>query len=197
MDRLIGGAVRQLQKAVDKVGNIAGKVPVVGALVSLTQTFIGIALGYIDECCLGYTFYKKEEGAFKAGCDGVAIYFQNIKHLLKSAFVTSLLVAILSFLAWLLPFGIFALIFAVLDIHWYFAAILAVWPAVAIKSAFIDSYVMVRTMVSYMQVAPSTQITFDIYDKLCKLSRKFKKLFDKASNEPNMAQTYQQPTDMQ
>ena len=73
------------------------------------------ALGYIDECCLGYTFYKKDEGAFKSSCDGVAIYFQNIKHLLKSALVTSLLVAVLSFVAWLLPFAIIALIFSALN----------------------------------------------------------------------------------
>ena len=200
LDRLIGGAVRQLQKTVGKVGNLAADVPGVGALVSFAQTFIGIALGYIDECCLGYTFYKKDEGAFKSSCDGVAIYFQNIKHLLKSALVTSLLVAVLSFVAWLLPFAIIALIFSALNIHWVFAMIIALFPALAIKSAFIDSYVMVRTMVAYMQVAPSTQVTVDIYGKLCKLSNKFKKLFDKASNEPAMAQTapaaqpvYQQP----
>ena len=34
-----------------------------------------------------------------------------------------------------------------------------------------------------MEVAPSTQITFDLYDKLCKLSNKFKELFGKAKAE--------------
>lgn len=188
LDGLIGGAVKQLQKTVGKVGNIAGDIPGVSALVSFAQTFIGIALGYIDECCIGYTFYKKEDGAFKAGCDGVAIYFQNIKHLLKSAAITSLLVVLLSFVAWLVPFVIIALIFSALNIHAFFAAVIALFFALAIKSAFIDSYVMVRTMVSYMQVAPSTQITFDIYGKLCKLSNKFKKLFEKASEEQPMGQ---------
>jgi hypothetical protein len=34
-----------------------------------------------------------------------------------------------------------------------------------------------------MQVAPSTQITFDLYNKLCGLSTKFKELFNKGQQE--------------
>ena len=116
------------------------------------QTFIGIALGYVDECCLGYCFLKKDEGAFKASCDGVVIYFQNVKKLLKDA-----------------------------------AVILAVMVAIVIKSAFIDSFMLVKMMVSYMEVAPSTEITFDLYEKLSKLSSKFKQLFGKAKEEGTMA----------
>ena len=88
-----------------------------------------------------------------------------------------------SLLAWLLPFLIFAGIFALLHIHWIFAFVLALMVAAVIKSAFVDSYMMVKMMVSYMQVAPTTEITFDLYDKLCKLSGKFKSLFDKGQQE--------------
>lgn len=79
----------------------------VSAIVDFIQIFIGIALGYIDECCLGYTFIKKEDSALKAGCDGVVIYFQNVKHLLKSAAVTTLMVMGLTFLAWVISFATF------------------------------------------------------------------------------------------
>ena len=67
------------------------------------------------------------------------------------------------------------------DIHMIFAVIIALIVALTLKSAFIDSYIMVRTMASYMEVAPNTEITFDLYDKLCKLSSKFKSLFTKAN----------------
>ncbi|MCM1159568.1 MAG: hypothetical protein NC348_13895 [Clostridium sp.] len=40
-----------------------------------------------------------------------------------------------------------------------------------------------QMVVSYMEVAPSTEITYDLYDKLCKLSDKFKKLFHKAKED--------------
>lgn len=181
LDRMISGAVSQLQKAVGKIDNIFGDIPGVSAVVNFVQVFIGIALGYIDECCLGYTFCKKEESAFKAGCDGVVIYFQNIKHLLKSALVTSLIVVGLTLVAWLIPFALFGAIFSALKIHMLFAFLIAVVVANVLKTAFIDSYIMVRTMAAYMEVAPSTVITYDLYDKLCKLSSKFKSLFKKAN----------------
>ena len=177
LDRLVSGAVSQLQKTVGKIDNVFGDIPGVSAVVDFLQLFIGIALGYIDECCLGYTFYKKEDGAFKAGCDGVVIYFQNIKHLLKKAVVTSLIVIGLTFVAWVVPFAVFGAIFSAMDIHMIFAVIIALIVALTLKSAFIDSYIMVRTMA----VAPNTEITFDLYDKLCKLSSKFKSLFTKAN----------------
>ena len=53
----------------------------------------------------------------------------------------------------------------------------------AVKKAFIDSYMMVKMMVSYMQVAPTTEITFDLYGKLSEWSAKFKELFTKGQNE--------------
>ena len=183
IDRLISGAVNQLQKGVGAIDNVFGDIPGVSTAVSFLQMFIGIALGYIDECCLGYTFLKEEEGAFKAGCDGVVIYFQNIKTLLKSALTTSLIVIGLTFVAWLVPFILFAAIFAALKLNLILAIMLAIVTALALKYAFVDSFIMVKTMVAYMEVAPSTVITFDLYDKLCKLSSKFKSLFTKAQEE--------------
>lgn len=183
IDRLISGAVKQLQNTVGKIDNIFGSIPGVSAVVSILQLFIGIALGYVDECCLGYTFYKKEEGAFKCGCDGVAIYFQNAKYLLKNAAVTTLIVIVATAAAWVIPFAIIGGIFSIFNWSGVIAFLLAVMIAICVKAAFIDSYMMVKMMVSYMSVAPQTEITFDLYGKLCKLSSKFKEMFNKAKNE--------------
>lgn len=188
IDGLVSGAVKQLQNVVGKVDKVFGNIPGVSAVVGFVQLFIGIALGYIDECCLGYTFYKKEDGAFKASCDGVAVYFQNAKHLLKSALVTTLIVMGATFLAWLVPFHVIGAICSLLDVSWFISALISILIAVVLKSAFVDSFMMVKTMVAYMEVAPSTEVTFDIYGKLCKISGKFKKLFNKAQEEtPAMA----------
>lgn len=183
MDRLISGAVKQLQNAVGKIDSVFGGIPGVSTVVSIVQIFIGIALGYVDECCLGYTFVKSEEGAFKAGCDGVVIYFQNAKHLLKDAAVTTLVVVVSTFILWLLPFVILGIICRAFNWSGMVAFFIAIMIAVVVKAAFVDSYMMVKMMVSYMEVAPGTEISFDLYDKLCKLSRKFKELFEKAKTE--------------
>ncbi len=186
VDRLVSGAVRQLQNVVTKIDNLFGNIPGLDVVFSFVKVFIGIALGYIDECCLGYTFYKKEDGAFKASCDGVAVYFQNAKHLLKSALVTSLIVMGATVVVWLVPFLLVLAIcgaIGVSEFGWLIAVLIACVIAAVLKSAFVDSYMMVKTMVSYMEVAPSTEITFDIYGKLCKISSKFKSLFNKAKEE--------------
>lgn len=188
VDRLVSGAVSQLQKGLQKIDNLIGGIPGVGIIVSFAQMFVQIALGYVDECCLGYTFLHKEQSAFKSAADGVVIYFQNWKKLLKDAAITALIVIGISVVAWLLPFLIFWGIFSAIGVHWVFAVIIAVMFAAVIRSSFVDSWMMVKMMVSYMEVAPSTEITFDLYDKLCKLSGKFKNLFNKGQQEQQQYQ---------
>lgn len=189
IDNLVSGAVKQLQKVVGKIGGALNMIPGMDSMTNILQTFIGIALGYVDECCLGYCFIKKEEGAFKASCDGVVIYFQNAKKLLKDAAVTTLIVVTATFLAWIVPFLVLSGIFKIFGGSVAIAAFLSIFVAVAIKLAFIDSYMMVKMMVSYMEVAPSTEITYDLYDKLCGFSAKFKSLFQKAKKEMTNAET--------
>lgn len=183
VDRLVSGSVRQLQRASGKVGDLFSAIPGMSFVTSLVQTFIGVVLGYIDECCLGWCFVKEEENSFKASCDGVVIYFQNIKHLLKSSAKVTLLVVALTFLAWLVPFLLLVGLFKLLNWSIALAIVLAVIIAATLKSAFIDSWMMIEMMTSYMEVAPSTGISFDLYDKLCKLSRKFRQLFEKGREQ--------------
>lgn len=180
LDHLVSGAVKQLQKVVGNVGNALDFIPGMSGVTEFAQKFIGISLGYVDECCLGYSFLQKDKGAFEAGCDGVVIYFQNTKHLLKNAAVTTIVVMVSKFFAWMVPFLLLALIFGALQWNTTIAVVLAILIAICIKVAFIDSYMLVKMMFSYMEVAPQTEISFDLYEKLCKLSSNFKKLWEKA-----------------
>lgn len=183
VDKLVGGAVKQLQGVLDTVGSLLGAVPGVDAVMNVGKLFISISLGYIDECCLGYTFVKKDQGAFKSAADGVVIYAQNWKKLLKDAAVTTGVVIAATAGITLVAFLVFGLMFR--SLHWsgFVAFLLAAFVAFAIKFAFIDSWILVKMMVSYMEVAPSTVITFDLYGKLCGLSAKFRELFEKARND--------------
>ena len=194
VDRLVAGAVRQLQRVLEKAGNLFSFVPGMKTIVSIGKMFIGIALGYVDECCLGYTFYMKDQGAFKSAADGVAIYFQNWKKLLKDAAKTTATVVALTAIAVLASFLVFGLLFRLLGWNLLVAFLVACFAAWAVKFSFIDSYMMVTMMVSYMEEAPSTAITFDLYGKLCGMSAKFKQLWGKAQEEsPQSTQSPQSP----
>lgn len=152
-------------------------------LTGLFKFFIEISLGYIDECCLGYTFYKKEDGAFKSAADGVVIYAKNTKKLLKDAVKTMFIVILTIVTVTVILFIVLGLLFRLLNWNGIIAFLLSILIAMVIKFAFVDSYILVKTMTSYMEVAPSTQITFDITDKLCNISSKFKELFKKGEKE--------------
>lgn len=183
IDQLVSGAVKQIQGAIGKLGNKLDFIPGMGAVTGAAQFFTSISLGYIDECCLGWTFYNKEQGAFKSAADGVVIYAQNWKVLLKDAAKTMLKVILLTIVVALIIFIPIGLLFKLLQWSGFLAFMLALLIAWVVKFAFMDSYIMIQMMASYMSVAPNTVITFDLYSKLCNLSRKFKELFTKGQEE--------------
>lgn len=183
VDKLVSAAVKQIQHGIERVGNALDFIPGMGAISGLAQFFVSISLGYIDECCLGYTFYKKEQGAFQSAADGVVIYAQNWKLLLGSAAKTMAKVYLLMFLVLLLTFIPVGLLFKVLGWNPFIAFLLACFIVWVIKFAFIDSYIMIQMMTAYMGAAPDTQITFDLYGKFCNLSASFKELWNKGREE--------------
>ncbi|WP_027398923.1 zinc ribbon domain-containing protein [Anaerovorax odorimutans] len=196
VDKLVTGSVKQIQRGVGKVGEAFDFIPGMGAITGLAQFFVSISLGYIDECCLGYTFYKKDKSEFQSAADGVVIYAQNWEILLKSAAKTMLKVLLLMLIIALAVFLPVGLLFKLL--HWspLVAFLLACLIAWTIKFAFIDSYIMIQMMTSYMQVAPTTHITFDLYQKMCGISSKFKELLNKAQRDKPTNQSSSAGTDI-
>lgn len=188
VDRLVSGAVKQINGGIDIVGNVLGKIPGMDSVVSFAKSFVNIALGNVDECCLAYTFYHEEQSSFKSAADGVVIYFQNWKVVLKDALKTAFVTFIISIIAGLFLFLVAAGALSVLGLPgfgvFFVAIMLTVMIVFIVKSAVMDSYTMVCMVCSYMQVAPSTEITFDLYDKLCNLSSQFRTLFQRAKEAP-------------
>ena len=57
-----------------------------------TSELVEIVLGYVDEAVLARVFYKKDENAWKASADGVVLYFENWKEILKNAVMLILMI---------------------------------------------------------------------------------------------------------
>ena len=183
VDKMVAGAVKQLQNVLDRAGGFLRGVPGIDAVMGAGKLFISISLGYIDECCLGYTFYKKEQNVFKSAADGVVIYAQNWKEILKSAAVTTAMVIALLIGITLAVFLVFGLAFRLLGWNGYIAFILSVFVTFVVKFAFVDSWVMVKMMCLYMGIAPNSEITYDLYQKLSGLSPKFKDLVERGEGQ--------------
>jgi len=188
IDKLVAGAVKQLQNAFGNVTNILKGFPGMGALTKLGKMIIDISLGYVDECCLGYTFYNDTQNSYKSAADGVVIYAQHWKLLLKNAAVTLCVVLfamIVVIVAMMLLLGAFFSLIG-LSLKWggLITFVLGLFIAFAIKHAFIDTWIMVKMMSTYLSVAPTTEITFDLYGKLRGMSTKFGQLIKKADIDP-------------
>jgi len=183
VDKLVAGAVRQLQGYLQTAGNAFDFIPGMNALVKVGKLFIDISVGYIDECCLGYSFYKRDQGPFKSAADGVVIYAENWKTLLSAAAKTTLMVIGLLVAVTLVAFVVLGLLCKVFGLPGYLGFLFACLIALAVKFAFIDSYILVKMMASFMEVAPSTVLKVDLYGTLCAASSKFQELYEKGKSE--------------
>ncbi len=187
VDKLVSAAVKEIQKGIGKIGDLLDFLPGMEAVTSLVQFFVNISLGYIDECCLGWTFRNPNQGAFKSAADGVVLYAQNWKALLKGAAKTMLKTLLLCVLVVLLIFVPVALIFRLFQWSLLLAFVIACLLTWVAKFAFMDSYIMISMMHTYMQVASSAPVAYDLYGKLSGISGKFKQLFQKGREEEAQA----------
>lgn len=188
LDKLVAGSVKQLQRTLGRLtDNLFGTIPGLNGVKSLTNLFLNISLGYIDECCLGYTFYHDKQNPYKSAADGVVIYAQNWKTLLKNSAKSTGIVIFSLAVVTLAAFILFGGVFRLFGWNGFVAFVLSILFARSVKYAFIDSWILVKMMSSYMQVAPTTVIAFDLYGKLSGLSGKFKELFRRSS------ESYPQP----
>ncbi|MCL2857376.1 MAG: zinc ribbon domain-containing protein [Oscillospiraceae bacterium] len=185
LNALIDRAVKQLQGTLGSAMSALGGLGM-GGVVKFAQKFVGMALKFVDECIIGWIFYNddKQQSTTKGAVDGIVIYFQNWKAILGGALKTTALSTLFIIVFGLVLFGLFSWILSFVDGFWgALAFFLGIMLAITVKRALLDSWTMISMLNAYMQVAPTTQIQFDVYGKLAALSPSFRKMRDQASAE--------------
>lgn len=179
VDRLVSGSIWQLQRVLRKTANLLDFAPRNESLARALELFLNAYIGYVKNCCLGLTFLMGYQSAYKSAADGVAIYWQNAKRLLKNAVKTAAAAVGLTAACCLAFFLLLRLPLRLMELSgsWSFAAfVLALLAAWAVKNALIDSWVLVKTMPVYLESASKTPLSYDLYGKLCSLSPRFQEL---------------------
>ena len=72
----LGNAITNIGK---KVGGDTGE-----SIGSAINTAIQVVVAYLCDCCLGWVFYRKEESAAKATCEGAVLFFKHGKTLARN-----------------------------------------------------------------------------------------------------------------
>ena len=185
IDKLMSSAVSQIQGMITRVGSIFEKIEIIQTIIKIINIFVGIVLGYVDEAVLARVFQKKEDGAWKASCDGVVLYFQNWKEILKNALGITLGIVAFYAVGMGILYGLIALISGGAGDLWaIFFIIVAFFVIDVIKVAFVDSYVTISVVNKYLPLTINQQPALDIYEKAQGWSKKFKDMCNKAKEEP-------------
>ena len=81
--RIIKGIFSQLGRGISSVGEKLGgdSGQTIGNVISIV---IEVIVAYLCDCCLGWVFYRRNENAAKATCEGAVLFFKHGKTLAKN-----------------------------------------------------------------------------------------------------------------
>ena len=180
VDQLVKGAIRAITGL---IGGIAAFLPIpgLGGLVAFINTVIRLSLTYVDEIILGYNIRINSSSPFETARQGVVLYAQNGKTMVKNA-------VWLAVIMWAVSFVIFLLMLApAAAIMWFIPGqlggwgfVLAILLAWAFKAAFIEPFAIACLMQVYFKTIEGQVPNAEWDQRLAEASSKFRELRDKA-----------------
>ena len=180
LDQLVKGAIRAITGL---IGGIAAFLPIpgLGGLVSFVNTVIRLSLTYVDEIILGYNIRINSASPFETARQGVVLYAQNGKTMVKNAIWLAVImwgVSFVIFLLMLAPAGAILYLMPGQLAGWAF--VLAIVFAWAFKAAFIEPFAIASLMQVYFKTIEGQVPNPDWDRRLGEASSKFRELKDKA-----------------
>ena len=180
VDQLVKGAIRAITGL---IGGIAAFLPIPGlnGLVAFINTVIRLSLTYVDEIILGYNIRVDSSSPFETARQGIVLYAQNGRTMVKNAVWLALimwLVTFVIFLAMLAPAGAVVYLMPGQLSGWGF--VLAIVFAWALKAAFVEPFAIASLMQVYFRAIEGQAPDPDWDRRLAEASSKFRELKDKA-----------------
>lgn len=181
LDQLIKGVLRAVTGL---LGGIAAFVPIPGlsGLVKFFNAVIRMSLTYVDEIILGYNIRSDSAAPFDTARQGVVLYAQNGKTMLKNALWLSILMwglALIVFLTTLAPAA--AVLYAMPGELAGWGFVLAIVFTWAFSAAFIEPFCIAALMQVYFRAIEGQTPDAEWDRRLSETSKQFRELKDKAS----------------
>ncbi len=180
VDQLVKGAIRAITGL---LGGIAAFLPIPGlsGLVSFINTVIRLSLTYVDEIILGYNIRINSASPFETARQGVVLYAQNGRVMVKNAIWLAIIMwgaAFVIFLLMLTPAAAILYMMPGQLAGWAF--VLAIVFAWAFKAAFIEPFAIASLMQVYFKTIEGQVPNPDWDRRLSEASRQFRELKEKA-----------------
>lgn len=195
LDAAIHGAVRQIQRWTLRIGNFFDFIPGAKNIIGIINAIMSVGLNYIDEAVVSYIILrrneKREETVWKSAADGVVLYAQSWKNIIKTSVFAVIFIYgfnIIVFILTALPLMALTKLFAkntpeIGFLLGFIALVAAYAITTALKRAIIDPVVTIMMIRSYQTTISGLEPAMDLQQKLLGVSSKFKQLFERSKEE--------------
>src|SRR5690625_5652031 len=195
LDAMVHAAVRQIQRWIMRVGNFFRFIPGSQYIIGIINAIMAISLSYIDEAIMSYVFLRRseqrQETVWKSALDGVTLYTQSWKSVLKSATISVVFIYAFNIILFLIFYFPLAFIFKLmggdtpgLATFLGFLALVGAYILTTVaKRAFVDPVVTIIMVRSYQISIRGMEPKIDLQQRLLGISSRFKRLFDRAREE--------------
>jgi hypothetical protein len=179
LDQLVKGVIRAITGLVRGILTV---LPIPGAqqLGSILSAFLRVAVGFIDEVILAYAIRSRSDDAWMSAREGLVLYGQNYKPMLKNAAWLALFVYGMSILVFVVMLAPAALVVYLIPGAWAAGGVIfAILFAWSVKAALLEPLAITCMMQVYFQVIEGQVPNPDWDAKLEQMSGKFRKLKDR------------------
>lgn len=182
LDQIIKGIIKVITRL---FGGVAFLLPIPGVstIVGIFNSIVRMSLTYVDEIILGYSMRRGADNPWVSSREGLVLYAQNGKRMIKNAVWLSVFVwifSILIFVIMLAPAG--AIAFMMPGSIGGFGFVLAIILAWAFKAAIVEPFAIAALMSVYFDAIEGQQPNPEWDAKLANASDKFRDLAGKAGD---------------
>jgi len=180
VDQLIKGVIRAITGIMDGIVSLI-PIPALKNLVGIFRAFLQVSVGFLDEIILAHAIRTKAENPWVSAQEALVLYAQNGKHMLKNAAWLAVMMYGLTFIVFLVMLAPAAGIAYLMPGAWSAGGIIvAIIFAIAAHKALIEPLAVACMMQVYFKVIEGQKPDPNWDARLTTLTKKFKKLKDKA-----------------
>lgn len=180
LDAMVDGILRAFSRTVVSLADIL-PLPGLEGLAKTATAIVNRSLTYVDEAIFSFGILRRDQDLWVAAKEGVILYAQSWKSLLKIAvaiWVADKLFLVLAAVLLLIPFGALAAAFPTMN--WAFL-VCAVALAVLAKAAVFEPLALATIIVSYQEAVRDQIPNPEWESKLESVSEKFRELQARAA----------------
>ncbi|TXK60980.1 hypothetical protein [Alkalisalibacterium limincola] len=182
VDRLIKVVLRAFNRTVTRVTNFL-PIPGLQGVTQFALAVVNMSLTYVDEAILAHNIRNRIDNPWAGARDGMVLYAQNYRNLIKNALWLTLVVWALTFVIFLVVLAPVALVVAFFPtIGGVWALVLAALAAWSLKAALIDPFATTALVQAYFKATDGQEPNPEWAGKLESASGKFREIGAKAQS---------------